>query len=472
MMGKILIVDDEKSIRNTLSEFAKEDGHETFTAEDAERGLQMVAKQRPQVVVTDIILPRITGVSLLKQVHSIAPDVQVIVITGEPTAETAAEAVRSGAFDYLPKPISRHDFNSTVASAMRVAALAERKRQLEQENLRYQEHLEDEVEEKTLALRESEEKYRTVVENANEAVFVAQENRLQFVNPKTCKITGYTAEQLTTMPFAELLHSEDRDTVIGRFRQRIAGGDVPAAYEFRIVTASGETRWIEIRPVVVEWAGRPATLNLATDITDRVAADEALRRALDGTIEAIGQTTETRDPYTAGHQRRVTELAVAIAGEMGLDPDKIDGLHAAGLMHDIGKMAVPAEILSKPSALTEMEMALIRSHPQAAYDILKSVAFPWPVARIVLQHHELVDGSGYPNGLRRDDILVEARILAVADVVEAMASHRPYRAALGIDAALEEIASHRGTRYDANVVASCLRLFREGRFRFSGDPTR
>ena len=205
------------------------------------------------------------------------------------------------------------------------------------------------------------------------------------------------------------------------------------------------------------------------DDAKRRRTEDVLKEALSGTIEAIGLTTETRDPYTAGHQRRVTELAVAIAEELGFDEHRVEAIRAAGLMHDIGKMAVPAEILSKPSALTDMETALIESHPRVAYDILKSVTFPWPVAQIVLQHHERIDGSGYPQGLRGDEILIEARVLAVADTVEAMASHRPYRAALGIYAALKEIEAHRGSRYDPEIVDACLRLFREGRFAFDGE---
>lgn len=165
----------------------------------------------------------------------------------------------------------------------------------------------------------------------------------------------------------------------------------------------------------------------------------------------------------------MTKLAEAIAIELGLDAEVVEGTRAAGLLHDIGKMAIPAEILSKPSQLTEMEMALIRSHPRVAYDILKPVSFPWPLAEIVHQHHERLDGSGYPQGLRGDEILMEARILAVADTVEAMASHRPYRAAVGIDAALEVIEASRGTSYDADVVDVCLSLFREDRFRFEDD---
>jgi putative nucleotidyltransferase with HDIG domain len=191
-----------------------------------------------------------------------------------------------------------------------------------------------------------------------------------------------------------------------------------------------------------------------------------VRRALEGVIQAIAAITEMRDPYTAGHQRRVTELACAIAKEMVLPIEKVEGLHMAGALHDIGKIYVPAEILSKPGRLTELEFKMIKTHCQAGHDILKNIDFPGPVAQIILQHHENIDGSGYPGGLSGEDILLKARILRVADVVEAMISHRPYRPALGMDKALEEIEQKRGILYDADAADACLRLFREKRFQF------
>jgi len=176
-------------------------------------------------------------------------------------------------------------------------------------------------------------------------------------------------------------------------------------------------------------------------------------------------TVEERDPYTAGHQRRVTNLALAIAEELGLSEDQKDGLQKAGLIHDQGKISIPFDILSKPGRLTEIEFQLIKKHPEVGYHILKDIEFPWPVAKIVLQHHERINGSGYPNGLKAEDITIEAKILAVADVVEAMASHRPYRAALGIEKALEEIKLNRNTLYEPDVVDACLRLFNEKGFK-------
>jgi putative nucleotidyltransferase with HDIG domain len=193
-----------------------------------------------------------------------------------------------------------------------------------------------------------------------------------------------------------------------------------------------------------------------------------LRLTLGTIIQAMGTTLERRDPYTAGHQRRVADLARAIATEMGLPADSIEAIRSAATVHDIGKIAVPAEILSKPGKLTDTEFELIKCHAKIGYDILKGIDFPWPIARFVLQHHERTDGSGYPAGLSGDDILLEARILGVADVVEAMAAHRPYRPAIGLEGALAEITKNKGRFYDASVVEACLRLFAEKRFSFSG----
>ena len=191
-----------------------------------------------------------------------------------------------------------------------------------------------------------------------------------------------------------------------------------------------------------------------------------LRAAMEGIIQAMTATAEMRDPYTAGHQRRVTQLACAIAEEMSLDGEQIEGLRVAGLVHDIGKMYVPAEILSRPGTLTALEFGLIQSHPQIGYDILRTIEFPWPVAEIILQHHERIDGSGYPQGFTGDEMLAEAKILSVADVVESMSSHRPYRPARGIEKALDEISQYRGTLYASDVVDACVRVFREREFTF------
>ncbi|GAH92910.1 unnamed protein product, partial [marine sediment metagenome] len=195
-------------------------------------------------------------------------------------------------------------------------------------------------------------------------------------------------------------------------------------------------------------------------------AEERLKKTMNATIDTMSKIIEAKDPYTAGHQQRVSQLTTAIAKELNLSPDKVEGIRIASIIHDIGKISVPTEILSKTTTLSDIEFSLIKEHSQIGYDILKSIDFSYPVAEIVLQHHEKMNGSGYPRGLKGDEILLEAKIICVADVVEAMFSHRPYRPALGIDKALEEITQNRGVLYDPEVVDACLKLFKEKGFKF------
>ena len=213
------------------------------------------------------------------------------------------------------------------------------------------------------------------------------------------------------------------------------------------------------------WSFRDITANKKAE-SDLQETFVSLRKALDGIIQAVALTVEKRDPYTAGHQRRVADLARAMASKMGLSNEQINGIRIAGSIHDLGKTCVPADILSKPGRLTEHEFGIIKAHPEVGYDILKSIQFPWPIAQTIVQHHERLDGSGYPAGLSGKDIIVEARIVAVSDVVEAMSSHRPYRPALGIDMALDEIQKGRGTAYDPDAVDACISLFKIDHFKF------
>lgn len=201
-------------------------------------------------------------------------------------------------------------------------------------------------------------------------------------------------------------------------------------------------------------------------IAARKEAEKRLQNVLWQTVESLALMVEKRDPYTSGHQRKVSELSTAIARKMNLSEETVQGIRIAGILHDIGKLMVPLEYLNKPGKLAPLEFSIIKTHPQHAYDMLKTIDFPFPVDQVVLQHHEKYDGSGYPQGLRGDEILLEARIITVADVVEAISSHRPYRPALGIRAALEEISTYSGSSYDPNVVKACLELFQTGEFHF------
>ena len=474
-MARVLVVDDEQSIRITVSEFIKEDGHEVNTAADATQALRLIEEQDFDVIVTDIILPKIRGVELLKNIHEVSQEIQVVMITGEPNVDTAAQAVRAGAFDYLAKPISRKAIKEVVLKAAKTKALLDDKKRLEQENLMYQEHLEELVKERTAALQESEEYFRALIENSSDVIqIVDSEGIIRYVSPSVQQVMGYKPEELIGRPSVEVVHPDDLSIVTKAFEDAFQKPEAPVITECRCKHKDGT--WRVIRGIGVNRLDVPSIKGFISnmhDITKRKKAEEELRQSferlqktLEGTVHALASVVELRDPYTAGHQRRVTALACAIAKELGLPQEQTKGLRMAGLIHDIGKISVPAEILSKPGPLTDVEFGLIQAHPQSAYNVLKEINFPWPVAKIVLEHHEWLDGSGYPQGLKGEEILLEARIIAVADIVEAMSSHRPYRPALGIDKALEEIEKNKGTLYDLKVVDACLKLFAEDRFTF------
>lgn len=323
-------------------------------------------------------------------------------------------------------------------------------------------------------LQESEERYRIVVENAHEAIIITQDMKLVFANRAAAEQIGYSKETLTSGVFTSFIHPDDRRMVADYSIKRLNGENVPPVYSFRIISQDGNVKWVELNATVIEWNKKPATLNFLNEITERKLLEEErivnynrIKKTLQAAVQSIALLVETKDPYTTGHQERVSQLAQAIAKEMDLTEDQQDFVSTASIIHDLGKVSVPSELLSKPTKLSDLEFNIIKVHSQAGYNILKDIDFPWPVADVVLQHHERMDGSGYPQHLQGEDILLEARILAVADVVEAISSHRPYRPALGIKSALDEISKNQGILYDANVVDACLKLFRENDFAFS-----
>jgi len=327
------------------------------------------------------------------------------------------------------------------------------------------------------ALRESEEKYSAVVEQAMYGVVIIQEEKYQFANSAMEDITGFPVNELIGMHFLDIFTIEYRRLVYQRYKKRMAGGRVLPVYETKVFCKDGTIRDVEIAFGIITINKQPADMGYIRDITIRKKAQEELTRSfasiqkrLEETVNALASMTEKRDPYTAGHQQRVTQLARAIAKEMHLTDNRIEGIAVAATLHDIGKIYEPAEILSKPDILTEIEFLMMKVHPEVGYEILKNIDFPWPVAQIVKQHHERYDGSGYPEGLKGEEILLEARILAVADVVEAMASHRPYRSALGIQTALEEIKNNRDVLYDPEVVDACMKVFEVKKFEFGHHP--
>ncbi len=275
---------------------------------------------------------------------------------------------------------------------------------------------------------------------------------------------GYSAEQLKSgaVRFADVVHPDDRDRVLAELHDHVAHGRREFIQQYRIIAAQGAVLWIEDRTYVRDIADGAGIYleGIVTDVTERHHAQERLRQSLTQTIGAIAAAIDKRDPYTAGHQRRVAALSRAIAEQLGLGADQTEGVYLGALVHDVGKMAIPVDILSRPGRLSFEEFALVKTHVRAGVDVLRDVIFPWPIIDMVAQHHERLNGSGYPAGLSGDSIRLEARIIAVADVFESMSTHRPYRPALAVDVALDELSRGRSTLFDAEAVDACLAIAR------------
>lgn len=326
-----------------------------------------------------------------------------------------------------------------------------------------------------LTLVESEQRFQSLIEQSIVGAFIIQNDKIVYANPRMAEILGYQdASALQGLNPASLVtlgdrQAQERATFLLTDRSHATDGVF-----FNALRQDGSTVAVGVNTSVATFANAPAIIGTIQDISDRKVAEAQISRyakQLEHTfMQVVGLAntlSEMRDPYTVGHERRVAQIAVAIGAEMGLPEQQLEGLRVGGYLHDVGKMKVPAEILAKPNKLTENEYALIKEHAGAGFEILKEVDFPWPVANIALQHHERMDGSGYPQGLKGEEIILEARIMAVADVIESMSSHRPYRAGLGIDKALEEIERGIGTLFDPVPARIALRLFREQGFKIT-----
>jgi putative nucleotidyltransferase with HDIG domain len=331
---KIMIIDDEESIRGLLSRILKMNGDECALASSAAEAREFLKEKEYDLMLCDVNMPGENGIELARYAITEYPDIAIIMVTAIDDQEIVKSALEVGAYGYIVKPFKPSEVLINVCNALH-------RRNLEIQNSFHRENLEKMVMERTIKLRE-------------------------------------------TM--------------------------------------------------------------------------DDLKGVLEGVIEAIGYTLQVKDRYTAGHQQRVSQIAADIAKEIGLSEDQIEGVRIAGAMHDIGKISISSKILNKPEKLTKEEYEIIQTHPQVGHDILRKIKFPWPLADIILQHHERLDGSGYPQGLKGKEILLEARIVAVADVVEAMASKRPYRPALGIDEALAEISINSSRLYDPRVAEACIKL--------------
>jgi len=321
-----------------------------------------------------------------------------------------------------------------------------------------------------LALQKAARRWRTTFDAIKDAVFLLnREGRIIQANQALADLVKKPFSRIIGRPCGEVVHNTSKP-IRDCPRMRLM-----KTRQRETLLLPLQESWLKfsVGPILDAAGEVTGTVHNISDITETIRADrklrdslEKLQRTLHGTVSALASVVETRDFYTSGHQQRVAQLASALALGMGFIAEAVKGMRVIGFLHDIGKIAIPAEVLSRPGKISAVEFDLIKCHHRAGFDILKTIEFPWPVAQAVHQHHERLDGSGYPLGLCDREIIPEARVLAVADVVEAMASHRPYRPALGIDRALKEITGNQGKLYDPTVVAACVRLFGEDGFAF------
>ena len=587
-MARILIVDDEKGLLESIREYLTANGHEVVTASSAADALPLLDSEEFDAVVSDIVMPGISGVDLIREVQNRQKDTRSILMTGHPSVETAIDAIRLGVVDYITKPIRMGELKDILDNA--VASKGDARKSREQRA-----RLETLVEQQSSQLHETLERYYDIFNAVTDAIIIyTHDGVIVEANASATRMFGYEHDEFVGMDGPIL--AADKDDY--REFMSLVNDGKPCSLDTRGIHKDGAILWLEVagkrfnyngkphiaaiikditqrqqalaalkkfetlvdhssdfvglasiegqclylnaagrkmvglpldvdvRSLRVEqfldvesrrllektiipavratghWAGEDrlrnfetgeliavhndtfllpddfaaSTGNFATvmhDIRDRVKYEEQLQTsneqlevALQGSVQAMANLLETRDPYTAGHQKRVAWLARLIAESLGFSKEVIEGLYIAGVVHDVGKISVPTEILSKPGRLTDLEFKIIMQHSQRGYDILKPVHFPWPVADIVVQHHERLDGSGYPNGITGEHILAEARVLMVADVVEAITSHRPYRAALGMDVAFDVLKKERGTKLDADVVDACLDIITKPDFTF------
>ena len=431
MRKKILIVEDERIIAEDIKSCLLNFDYEVLEiVSNGEDAIVSTALLKPDLILMDIkIEGSLDGIQTAKRILK-SHDLPIVYLTANADEATVERAKETKPYGYLTKPFEEAELYATLQVA-------------------YYKY------ESEKALKKSEERFRTLIEENTDGIVVVDEKGIiRFVN---------TAAVI-------LFEKEKVDLLFKKYGYPISN---KAFTEIDILLNSGKKRIVESHVVETEWEGERAFLATLRDITKRKKAEEdlqnsneKLRRLMEETVNGLMSAVEMRDPYTAGHQRRVAELATAIGDELRLNTDKLDGLRIAALIHDIGKIHVPSEILSKPGKLTDIEFTIMESHAQAGYDVLKSIDFPWPIAKTVLQHHEKMNGSSYPNGLFGEEIILEARILCVADVVEAMSSHRPYRPALGLDKAVEEITKNKGILYDPVIVDACVEVIKDKHFKF------
>jgi PAS domain S-box-containing protein/putative nucleotidyltransferase with HDIG domain len=468
---KVLVVDDDAFDRAYLETVFRHLGDDVVCAGDGASALAVLERDVPDVVISDVLMPGMDGYRLCRALREDErfADIPFVFYTAtytDPQDEALADDLGADAFGV--KPCDPEQIAALVAEGIAhrrseqapagIAAGADQE---------YNEVIVLKLE-KTVAKLEAANRelarYSLLFENAfDPMVFLTRDLHVLEANPAAARLLGYPREVLAGMPIHQV-HGPQADPRSDSLLSEAESHPVCYITQWR---SNDGTLWpVEVRASGVTLGGEKVLVVLARDLTEQFRQEDELKgmiRQLEmlaySAVDAFGKVVESRDPYTAGHQERVADLAAAIAAKLGMSGERCKAVRMAGFVHDVGKTAVPSEILNKPGALSPLEFELIKTHAQTSYDILSQIEFPWPIAQMVLQHHERMDGSGYPQGLKGDRIVLEARILAVADVVEAMTFHRPYKAVLGLDQAIQEIIDGAGTLYDADVARACVELF-------------
>lgn len=445
--NKILIVEDELIIAVGIKRSLQNMEYEiTELVTSGEGALESCNKNRPDLVLMDIRLEgELDGIGAADIIFT-DYNIPVIFLTSYGDQQTISEAVKSQPFGYILKPFEDKELHAAIEMAL------------------YKFKMENK-------LRNSQKFLKQIIDTSPNLIYVYD------------KSSKYLVVNRALGKFLQVEH----DTMIGKELKQILKEELPlkeytrvlhdnlnGSNEYEITTRTGTKKSYKMNKIdIVSPDNIPCSLAVGVDITKLKNAEMELKKSyrklentFRDTVKVLASASEIRDPYTAGHQRRVADLSVKIAQELKLEDNIVDGIFMTALIHDIGKILIPVEILNKPGILSDVEMEYIKQHSQEGYNILKNIEFPWPVADIVLQHHEKIDGSSYPNGLTGDEILLEARIICVADVIEAMSSHRPYRPSQGIEVALEEIEKNKGILYDKQVADVCLYIFRKLNYQF------
>ncbi len=497
-MSKILIADDNVQNLYLLETVMKGCGYEVLSARNGAEALALALNSPPDIIVTDILMPEMDGFELCRRCkgHELLNQIPLVFYTATYTdLKDEQFALSLGADRFVIKPqqpeVLVQIVQEVLANPLKERQAPQKQSPADEKEIlqRYNEALFRKLERKVLQLedviakqkkaenelRESEQKYRTLITQSPDGIFIVNlKGSFLAVNRIMCETLKYSEEEFLNMRIWDIVLDQYIDQHNKRIADIMAGKASNEPAEYMVRGKDGNLHYVEILSApYYEGKELIGFQGIARNITERKRYEEDLikshqktKKTLDDAINTMAKIVEMRDPYTAGHQHRVAELATAIAREMGCGDDRVEQLRMAAVIHDIGKIYVPSDILSKPGKITESEYRLLKTHAQGSYDIVKGMDFPCAVAKSILQHHERLDGSGYPNGLKGEEIGLEAKILSVSDVVEAMSSHRPYRPALGIEKALDEISNNKGKLYDPDIVDACIKLFTEKGFKF------